>query len=612
MSGMLPVIPSLLLLTRTAALDLGSIELDVNAAQAGRNFIHSHLVIPAHSGPLTLVYPKWIPGEHSPSGPINDVVGLKFRAKGKELAWQRDDVDMFAFHLDVPSGAESVEADFDLASQNSSIASPNFSRIKWNRLVLYPQGVSSDAVTFQANLEVPHGWRCASALKVAGGGGNTVHFEPAPLTRLVDSPALIGNHSKTIVLRKDLEKIEVFADNDAALEVKPETVATFKNLVGEAQALFGAHHYDSYRFLLTLSNHGGGDGLEHHETSEDGTAEDSFSDEKDRRYLGYLLSHEYTHSWNGKYRRPAGLATANFQDPMKGELLWVYEGMTEFIGTTLNPRSGLWTLDNYKDALAELAGVMEFTQGRTWRPLVDTARGVQLTYGGAPGWGSARRSADYYYEMVLIWLEADVKIRQLTGDKKSIDDFCKLFHGGETTGPKLVPYTFDDLVATLNAVAPFDWAGFLHDRIYTVRPHAPIEGIEKAGWKVVYTDKPNPMAAQYEGPKGADLFYSIGISVSDDGAVTDVLPDSPGAEAGLSPGMKFVGVNGMKFSMDRLKSAIADSNKPGKKIELLTDIGDETLKTLSVRYRGGARYPHLERDPSKPDLIAEIAAPHAK
>ncbi len=596
----------------TSAQSTDPIRLSVDATHAGRNFIHSHLTIPAQPGPLTLVYPKWIPGEHSPSGPINDVVGLHLHTDHRKILWERDDVDMFAIHLNVPERAKSVDVDFDLASKGGSISDPNFARIKWNRLVFYPQGVASDDVTVKANLASPEGWRCATALKESGASGGYVHFQPVSLTRLVDSPALIGKYSKTVVLRDNLEKIEFFGDSEKSIEPKPETVAKFKNLVAEAQALFGAHHYDSYRFLVTLSDHGGDEGLEHHETSEDGTAADSLSDEADGRYLGYLLSHEYTHSWNGKYRRPAGLATPNFQEPMKGELLWVYEGMTEFLGTTLNPRSGLWSLDNYKDALAELAAVMGYTQGRTWRPLVDTARAVQLTYGGSPNWASARRGADYYYEMVLLWLETDVKIRELSGGKKSIDDFCKLFHGGQTTGPKLITYTFDDIVSTLNSVVPNDWAGYLHERIYSIQPHSPTKGIEGAGWKVVYNDKPNDMAKQYEGPKGAYFTYSLGTVIEDDSTVRDVLPDSPAAKAGLSPGMKLIAVNGMKYTADRLKEAVANSNKPGARIELLTDVGDESYKTLRISYNQGARYPHLERDTGKPDLLSQIAAPHAK
>ena len=588
------------------------ITLMVDARQAGRNFIHSHLSIRAKPGPLTLVYPKWIPGEHSPTGPINDVVGLHIRANGKDVAWRRDDVDMFAIHLDVPADTSKVELDFDLAFKSGSIASPNFARIKWNRLLWYPQGSASDAVHFEAAILPPNGWRCATALKERARRNGAIQFDPVSLTRLVDSPALIGRYSKTLVLRDGLEKIELFGDNEKSIEAKPESIQKFKNLVTEAHALFGAHHYDTYRFLLTLSNHGGDEGLEHHETSEDGTAEESLSDESAGRYLGYLLSHEYTHSWNGKYRRPTGLATANFQDPMKGELLWVYEGMTEYIGTVLDPRSGLWSFDNFKDALAQIAAMMEFTQGRTWRPLVDTARSVQLVYSGDPAWSRARRGSDYYNEMVLIWLEADVKIRQLTGNKKSLDDFCKLFHGGQNTGPKLETYTFDDVVSTLNRVAPNDWSAFLHDRVYAVQPHAPTRGIEESGWKVVYTAEPNEASKGYEGAKGLFLYFSIGVQVTDDAVVQDVLPDSPAARAGLSPGMKLIAVNGMKYTADRLKQAVADSSKPGSKVAVVADCGDESLKAFAIGYRGGARYPHLVRDTTKPDLLSQIAAPRGK
>ena len=601
---------ALVALASSVPLASDPIILHVDARQAGRNVIEAHLEIPAHAGPMTLVYPKWIPGEHSPTGPINDVIGMHLYSNGKEIAWSRDDVDMFAIHFSVPQGASKVDLRFNLASRSASIASPNFSRIKWNRLVWYPKGMASDNLIIEPILVTPTRWHCATALKVNVANGNFNRFEPVSLTRLVDSPALIGKYSKTIVLRDKVESVEMFADNQKALEAKASTIANMKNLVAEAHALFGAHHYNSYRFLLTLSGHGGDDGLEHHESSEDGTAEDAFSEPNDERYLGYLLSHEYTHSWNGKYRRPTGLATPNFQEPMKGELLWVYEGMTEFIGTTLNPRSGLWSFENYKDALAEIASVMEYTQGRTWRPLVDTARSVQLFNSGDGGWARARRGTDYYYEMVLVWLEADVKIRQLTHNTKSIDDFCKLFHGGETTGPKLAPYTLSDVVATLNRVAPYDWAGFLSNRVYTVQPHAPINGIEESGWKLVYNDKPNDMAKQYDGPKGIFLYTSIGMQINDDAVVQDVLPDSPSAQAGFSPGMKLVAINGMKYTADRLKQGITDSPLDGSHLDFLVDIGDESLRTMSISYHSGARYPHLTRDPSKPDLLSKIAAPH--
>ncbi len=589
-----------------------TIVLEVEASQAGRNTIHSHLRIPASAGPLSIVYPKWIPGEHSPTGPINDVIGFRISTQRKDIKWQRDDIDMFKINLEVPAGVQSIDVDFDLATSPARIASPNFSRIKWNRLVFYPAGSTSDQVMVRANLISPKNWKLATALKQSRAEGSSVQFQPVSLTRLVDSPALIGKFYKKIQLRDGLEAVEIFSDNQKALDAKPETIQKFKNLVSEAHALFGVHHYDSYSFLLTLSGHGGDEGLEHHESSEDGTEENALSDETSGQYLGYLLSHEYTHSWNGKFRRPAGLNTPNFQEPMAGELLWVYEGMTEFIGTTLNPRSGLWSFDHYREALAELAALMEYTQGRTWRPLVDTARSVQLFNGANPAWSAARRSADYYYEMVLIWLEADMKIRSLTENKKCMDDFCKIFHGGEGTGPKVVPYSLSDVINTLNRVAPFDWKTFLTERVYDVQKHAPTKGIEASGWKVVYTDKPNDAAKQYEGPKGASFYYSAGFAIDDDGTVRDVLPDSASAKGKLSVGMKIAAVNGMKFTLDRLKSAIEDSNKPGAKLQLLTDIGDESLSTLSIPYRGGARYPHLERDASKPDLLTQLAAPHAK
>ena len=585
-----------------------AIKLSVDASQASRNILHTTLTIPVRPGPLTLFYPKWIPGEHTPTGPINDLVGFKLSANGKAIAWRRDEVEMFAFHCEVPPGVNELEVSFDNASEPETTMSAKLARIKWNRLVVYPQGVNSDTVRVTASLLLPVGWKFASALPVLSENKNAFQFKEVSLTELVDSPAIIGENFRKFVLTSTgiMHEIDAMADTPAALEMKPETLTALKNLVPEAYALFGARHYRSYRFLLTLSDHGGSEGLEHHESSEDGVGEKAFTEELELLDFADLMGHEYVHSWNGKYRRPAGLATPDFEQPMKGELLWVYEGLTEYLGRVLPARSRLWTADDFRETLAAVAAEFETQAGRQWRPLVDTAVAVQLTYSSPRAWRNYRRRVDYYDEGSLIWLEADVLIRQRSGGKLSLDDFCRRFHGGQDTLPAVKPYTFDDIVNTLNEVTPYDWRGFLRERVYQLAPHAPLAGITNGGWKLVYTDKPNTQIRVADhARKSIDLSYSIGAMLKEDGSVIDVNPNLEAAKAGLAPGMKIVTVNGRTWSSDVLHEAITAAKDTTTAIDLVVENGS-FVGVHKLNYHGGERYPHLERDATKPDLIAEI------
>src|SRR5690349_7222368 len=397
----------LLLFTAVSALAQGAMTLTVDATDAARNIVHSKLAISVKPGPLTLFYPKWIPGEHSPTGPINDVMGLKLSAGGKTIAWRRDDVEMFAFHCDIPAGVSVLDVTFDDASQPESTASAKLARIKWNRLLLYIQGQNSDAISVKTSLKLPAGWHFASALPIASERNNELEFKEVSLEQLVDSPAIIGANFRKFPLSSEgvVHEMDVMADTNAALEMKPETLTGLKKIVQEAYALFGARHYRSYKFLVTLSDHGGSEGLEHHESSEDGTGEAAFSDELELLDFAELIGHEYTHSWNGKYRRPAGLATPDFEQPMRGELLWVYEGLTQYLGKVLPTRSGLWSAEDYREAMAAVAAEMENQSGREWRPVVDTAIDVQWAYTSPRAWMNYRR-VDYYDEGSLIWLDA--------------------------------------------------------------------------------------------------------------------------------------------------------------------------------------------------------------
>lgn len=590
------------------------IKLDVDATEAARGVLHTSLVIPVKAGPLTLFYPKWIPGEHSPNGPINDLVGLKISANGKPISWKRDAVEMFAFHCEVPSGVRAVEVTFDDVSQPGTTMSARLARIKWNRVLLYPRGMNSDSIQVVASLRLPSGWKYATSLPLSRETKDEAQFKEVSLTELVDSPAMIGANFRKIALSSGgvLHEMDIVADTPDALEIKPQTIVGWQNLIKEGNALFGARHYRSYRFLLSLSDYGGNEGLEHHESSEDGVGEKALSDPAQMTDLGDLLGHEYAHSWNGKYRRPADLTIPDFEQPMQGSLLWVYEGLTQYLGKVLPARSGLWTPENFNDSMAAEAAEMDNQSGRKWRPLLDTAAAVQITYSSPRAWMNYRRRVDYYFEGMLLWLEADVLIRRQSQGKLSLDDFCRKFHGGPDTPPMVKTYTFDDLVNTLNDVMPYDWRGFLNERVNLITAHAPLGGITNGGWQLVYNETPNDEVKFGEQQrKFLNVIYSIGFIIKGDGTLLDVSPDMAAGKAGLAPGMKLISVNGRSWSSEALHDAIAAGKTSSTPLEFLVENGS-FQQTYKIDYRGGERYPHLERDPTKPDLLGEIIKPRAR
>ncbi|HEX9943345.1 MAG TPA: M61 family peptidase [Thermoanaerobaculia bacterium] len=600
-----------------AAAQTATVELD--AREAPRHVLHAHLVIPAQPGALALLYPKWIPGEHGPTGPLNGVVAMRFKAQGRELAWRRDPLDMFTLRLEVPAGATAVEADLDFlfpSEEGSFSAGPSATQdlavISWNNVVLYPEGRPSDQLTYQASLRLPAGWSFATALPVVEGSGEPVRFQPVSLTTLVDSPVLAGAHLVKVPVGEAggaPHTIDIAADSAAALELPTGFAKAYARLPQEALALFGARHYRHYDWLLTLSDHVAHFGLEHHESSDNRMPEETLSDEGRRRGLASLLSHEFVHSWNGKYRRPAGLATPDYAQPMQGELLWVYEGLTQYLGTLLPARSGLWTPEYYRERLALIAARLDNTAGRAWRPLADTAVAAQILFGSPGEWRAARRGTDFYDESVLVWLDADATIRRQTRGRRSLDDFCRRFHGGQSGPPMVRPYTYDEIVSTLNEVAPFDWRGFFRTRVYEVEPRAPLGGIEAGGWRLVYNETPNQGIKDQEKQNEIhDWTYSLGLQTDKDGKVRDVIPGLPGAQAGLSPGMKLLAVNGRKWTAEATDAALRAAKTAPGPIEITAEDG-ESVRTYRVDYHGGQRYPHLERDAGKPDLLSEVLKP---
>lgn len=598
------------------------VRLSVDLREAPKHIFHAKLVFPVAAGPLTLEYPKWIPGEHAPHGPIVDLTGLLFRAGGKEIEWRRDDVDMYAFHCQVPAGANELEVSLDYVSpagvsegRESPSATAQLAILNWYTVLLYPQGAKSDDLTYSASLQVPAGWKYGTALPVANETSGAIEFQPANLTTLVDSPVLMGAHIRLIDLspgQKPEHHIHIAAETGSGLEASPELVQQWRQLVAETGALFGARHYRHYDFLLTVSDNVETDGIEHNESSDNRVPGRIFQDANIADAMTDLLPHEFTHSWNGKYRRPAGLATPNYQEPMKGGLLWVYEGMTQYYGTILSARMGSWTPERLRENLAWVAAYLDQRKGRTWRDLEDTAVAAQLLYGSAEEYRSWRRDTDYYDESTLIWLEADTIIRQQTKGKKSLDDFCRKFEGGENTGPKIVPYTSDDVVAAMEEIAPYDWRAFFTQRVKSHGPGAPLSGLENSGWKLVYSETPNDSRASGEAASHlTDVQFSLGFSVRDSvgensDEIMDVIPGLPAAQAGIAPGMKLVAVNGRRWTPDDLNEAIRQAKSGREPIELLIE-NEDFFRTYSVDYHGGERYPHLERINTKPDLLSEIA-----
>jgi predicted metalloprotease with PDZ domain len=604
-----------------------AVKLKVDATDAPRRLFHVQMTMPAKPGAMTLLYPEWIPGEHGPTGPIANLVGLKIQGGGKTIPWRRDSVKMFAFHLDVPAGVSSIEVAFDFISppesegfSSGASATSELAVLSWNQLLLYPEGSRPDDYQYQATLRVPASWRYGTALPIQRESGNEIEFQPASLTTMIDSPVSTGAHYRTFDLGTEQgipHYLHVAADSDRALEVSNEVIGHLKSLVTETGALFGARHYRGYHFLYTLSDHVAHFGLEHHESSDDRTGERTLIEPDMLKASGYLLPHEFVHSWNGKYRRPAGLLSGGqdggYDVPMQGDLLWVYEGLTNYLGEVLAPRSGLWSAEDYRESLAATAADLDHKFGRTWRPLEDTAVAAQVLYGAGGDYGNLRRSVDYYPEGTLIWLEADTIIRQMSKGTKSIDDFCRAFHGGATGGIALKPYTFDDVVATLNSVQAYDWAGFLNQRLKSTDAHAPLGGIERSGWKLVYDSvRSDFWKATEDKFKAVDLSYSIGLQVkTEDGTIGDVLYGGPAQKAGIAPAVKLIAVNGRQFSPTVVREAVAKTATDSKPLELLVKNG-EFYQTFHVNYQGGERYPHLVREASAPDLLSEIIKAKSK
>lgn len=599
------------------------ITLNVDATQAPQRIVHTHMAIPVSPGPLTLYYPKWIPGEHAPDGPIDNVTGLKFSGNGKAIPWRRDLADMFTFHLNIPQAVNVLDVKFDYVEPKSTAgftagasATDKLVVISWNQNLLYPAGRRAQDIIFNASLKLPEGWKFGTALPVGRRQGNEIEFKPTSLNRLVDSPVSASQFYRVVDVTPPGEpihhEIDLAADSEPALNMSPELKQDYTNLVAEAGKLFGARHYRDYHFLLTLSNYVSHFGLEHHESDDSRVQEFSLIGSGLRLNMATLLPHEFVHSWNGKFRRPKGLSPPYYEAPQQTDMLWVYEGLTEYLGDLLTERSGLWTPDEYRQNLALIAARLgPGRPGRTWRPLLDTTAAAQILYGAPGQWSNWRRGVDFYDEGLLIWLEVNSIIHRQTQGKKSLDDFCRLFYGGPNDGPQLKPYTFQDLVDALNKIAPYDWAGYFLKRLDSTSAEAPLGGIKNSGWRVVYTAvEPALLENSEEVHDNINEMYSIGLLLKDDGTVEDSIVTKPAYQAGISPGMKLIAVNGKTFTRQVLRLALKAATKSKEPLRLLVK-DDGYYRTRTVDYHGGERFPHLVREAGLPDLLDEMLKPLA-
>jgi predicted metalloprotease with PDZ domain len=595
----------------------GTIRLAVSAQNVTHRVLDVRETVPAEPGELTLLYPEWIPGTHSPTGPISEFAGLVVTANGKRIPWVRDRVNVYAFHIDVPAGVRNLDVKFEYLTplrrdQGRISFSSKILDLSWNTVVLYPAGYFSRDITIAPSILLPDGWHFATALGVQSQSGDLVRFKDTTLNTLVDSPLYAGINYRRVDLSSGPDNqvfLDVFADSPKDLAITPQELQFHRNLVVQAAKLFDSHHYDHYDFLLSLSNTIGGEGLEHHQSSEDGTTANYFTDWAAGVAGRDLLPHEYTHSWNGKFRRPADLWTPNFNVPMQDDLLWVYEGLTEYYGYVLTARSGLRTPAQTRDLIAQIAANFEVSPGRAWRPLIDTTNQPTISQRRPVTWPSWLRGEDYYMEGLLVWLDVDTKIRQLSGGRKSLDDFARRFFGIDNGSYVTRTYNFKDLVAALNAVQPYDWASFLRTRIYKLHPQTPLGGITRGGYRLAYTDTEPAWMKAAEGPRSSGNFAtSLGFSVSASGDLENVWWDSPAFKAGMTPDTRIVAVDGKAFSVPGLRDAILAAEKTTSPMKFLVERGGE-FRTIEINYHGGLRYPTLVRIKGTPDRLDQILAP---
>jgi len=592
----------------------GELTLRVDATDVERGILRVRELIPVRAaGPLTLLYPKWLPGYHSPQAPIELFAGLEIQAAGKPLDWKRDPVEVHAFHLEVPAGVDTIEAQFQFLSPTTEkhgrlVVTRDILTMQWNTVVLYPAGHYSRRIQVQASVELPPGWAFACPLERGPTTGSQVAFAPVSLDVLIDSPLYAGRHLRAIPLdEQGLVRLNLVAERPDQLEASPTHLAPHRALIAQADKLFGPRPFDHYDFLVSLSDELGSVGVEHHRCAEIGTVADYFTKWDSHAEARDVMAHEYVHAWNGKYRRGKDSWTPSFERPIQNSLMWVYEGQTQYWGNVLSARSGLVSVQHALDALARTAAVCEHRAGRRWRSMSDTTRDPIIASRGPLPWVSWQRSEDYYSEGQLMWLEVDTLLRELTDDTRSLDTFARAFFGTADGRHITSTYDFDEVVRTLAAIAPYDWASYFVRQVDGRGLEAPLAGLLRGGYQLVYRSTPSALASQSDAARSvASFHFSIGVVVAADGTLQEVLWDSPAFDAGLTVGMQVAAVNGRSYGADELTQAIVAAQH-GEPIDLLVRRG-KAHRTAQIAYRGGLRYPHLEPIAGARRRLEEILA----
>lgn len=600
----------------------GVVQLTVDASDLVRKIFNIRSSIPVQAGPMTLYFPEWLPGKHGTNGALNQLAGLRFSGNKQAIAWKRDPLNMYAFHLQIPAGVSQLNAEYQFLSPTDDkfgrvTMTPDIIGVQWNNMILYPAGAASDQIRIQPTLILPAGFQFGSALELAekrenlSPSQNEFQFKPVTLEELVDSPVFAGKYFKRFDLNPGAKipvHLNVVADKPESLNATPEQIATHQALVQQATILFGSQHYRHYDFLLSLSDEFSGIGLEHHQSSENGVRPSYFSDWAKKSSGRDLLAHEYTHSWNGKFRRPADLLTPHFNTPMQDSLLWVYEGQTQYWGYVLAARSGLMKQEHVRDVLANVAAYYDHQSGRNWRNLQDTTNNPVFVSRRSQAWSDFQRDEDYYREGALLWLEVDAQLRALSAEKHSLNEFASKFFGVNNGSTSPLSYQLSDIISTLNEIQPFDWGHFLQERLEGLQSKTPTASLELAGWKLVYTEKPSEYAKVTEDAQDGDFLYSLGFSLDKTGKITRLLLNTPAGKANILSGSLIIAVNGKSYKADALKSAITNAKTQKQAIELIVRHG-EYYRTIRLDYFEGLKYPALVRNNLVPDRLSKILTP---
>ncbi len=592
------------------------VTLVLDASQAARGITYVHEKIPVAPGEFTLVYPKWIPGEHGPTGPLHDLTSIRVTANGKTLDWRRDSIDLYAFEVDVPQGVSTLNVDFTILmnAPGDVFSTHSVAIINWNRYLLYQGGVNSHDYYVKPSIELPAGWEFGTALRDPKRSGNTVDFALTPLNMLVDSPLDMGQYVKKWTLWKgdgSYVELDAFAGRPQDLDVPAKMIDAYKRVPAEAFALYGSRHFADYHALLTLSNQIGFQGIEHHQSSADRAPDDFLTNPMEALLGGDLVTHEFSHSWNGKYRRPADLTTPNFQVPEQTDLLWVYEGMNQYLGDLISFRAGIRNYKSYPEYLASVYAEMDTETGRATTPIIDLTTGAPYYYTARGGYHAIRRSAgDFYSEGELMWLDVDTIIRQRSHGARSLDTFLHEYTTPAVTGPITKVYDRAQIEALLNKVQPYDWHAFFTKWVYSVAPHPPTSELARSGWKLVYTSKPNKFVSAGEALEHSiNAWYSIGADIGANGRVFDVRENSPAWESGLAVGETIEAVDGQKFDPGVFNYELKQAQHGAAMTFVVSQ--DAWFQTLTIDYHGGPLYPHLERIKGVPNMLAQIMKPHA-